>query len=114
MRRPRPATIAALGLAGLVASGGALAASSLSFTAGQLEFEGLAVEGLAVDWEPEPAAGSMTVRAARVRGLAATGPLAGLTVDCPELRVAGDELRCERGRLSGAAGVRGPPLPLPC
>src|SRR5262245_45273861 len=92
-------------LAGLAAT--AAAASSLSFTAGQLEFEGLVVEGLALDWLPDPAAGAVTVRAARVRGLDATGPLARFAVDCPELRIAGDELHCQRGRLSGVLGTLG-------
>jgi len=90
-----------------VAATAVAAASSLSFTAGELEFEGLAVEGLALDWSPDPAAGAMTLRAARVRGLDATGPLARFAIDCPELRIAGDELRCERGRLSGALGTLG-------
>ncbi len=93
--------------AGLAVSLVANAANSVSFTAGQLEFEGLAVEGLALDWVPDPAAGSVSVRAARVRGLAATGPLARFAIDCPELRIEGDELRCERGRLSGALGTLG-------
>ena len=83
------------------------AASAVSFTAGQFEFEGLAVEGLTLDWAPDPAAGSVTVRAARVRGLAATGPLARFAVECPELRIAGDELSCERGRLPGTLGTLG-------
>jgi hypothetical protein len=104
---PQPIVITALTWLGLAASAEVRAASSVSFTAGQLEFEGLVVEGLALDWEPDPAAGSMTVRAARVRGLAATGPLAKFAVRCPELRIAGDELRCELGRLSGTLGTLG-------
>ena len=104
--RRRLAT-AVLAVAGLAASAGAAAAGTVSFTAGQLEFEGLAVEGLAVDWSPDPAAGSVTLRAARVRGLAATGPLANFAFACPTLRIAGDELRCERGRLSGVLGSLG-------
>ncbi len=103
----RRLTTAALAVAGLAASAGAGAASTVSFTAGHLEFEGLAVEGLAVDWSPDPAAGSVTLQAARVRGLAATGPLASFALACPELRIAGDELRCDRGRLSGALGSLG-------
>ncbi len=102
----RTVAIAAIAIAG-VASSGAVAAGSLRFTAGQLEFEGLAVEGLALDWVPDPADGAVTVRAARVRGLDATGPLARFAVDCPELRISGDELRCERGRLTGALGKLG-------
>lgn len=97
----------ALAIAGLAAPAAAGAASTLSFTAGQVEFEGLAVEGLAVDWTPDPASGAVTLRAARVRGLEATGPLAGFAIDCAELRVEGDELRCERGRLSGRLGSLG-------
>ena len=108
MNRARhSAAVFAHALAGLAASAAADAASTLSFTAGQLEFEGLAVEGLAVDWTPDPASGAVTLRAARVHGLEATGPFTGLAVDCKLLRIAGDELRCERGRLSGALGTLG-------
>jgi hypothetical protein len=104
--RRRIAT-AALAATGLAASAGAGAASTVSFTAGQLEFEGLAIEGLAVELAPDPASGSVTLRAARVRGLEATGPLARFAIACSSLRIAGDELRCERGRLSGALGSLG-------
>ena len=96
-----------LALVALAAPAAACAASTVSFTAGQLEFQGLAIEGLAVNLEPDPASGSVTLRAARVRGLEATGPLARFAVDCTTLRIAGDELRCERGRLSGALGSLG-------
>lgn len=94
-------------LAGLATTVTAFAASSISFTAGRLEFEGLAVEDLALDWSPDPAIGAVKLRAARLRGLEATGPLTGIAVDCKVLRIAGDELRCERGRLSGALGTLG-------
>ncbi|MBM4219931.1 MAG: DUF1318 domain-containing protein [Gammaproteobacteria bacterium] len=70
----------------------AASASSISFTADRLEFEGLVVEGLAAIWSPDQAAGALSLRAARVRGLEATGPLTGLAVDCKVLRIAGDVL----------------------
>ncbi len=108
MTRPRRRlAFAALATAGLAASAGAGAASTVSFTAGKLEFEGLAIEGLSVELAPDPAGGSVTLRAARVRGLEATGPLARFAIDCATLRITGDELRCERGRLSGALGSLG-------
>jgi hypothetical protein len=106
-RARRPAVIVALTLAGLAAPAAAGAASTLSLTAGEIEFEGLTVEGLTVDWTPDPASGAVTLRAARVRGLEATGPLARFAIDCPKLRIEGDELRCERGRLSGTLGSLG-------
>jgi hypothetical protein len=103
----RPARIAALAAAGLGVSAAAGAAGRVEFTAGRIEFEGFSVEGLAVDWEPDPASGAVTLRAARVHGLTATGPLTRLAIDCTRLRVAGDELHCERGRLSGGLGSLG-------
>jgi hypothetical protein len=85
-----------------------LAASKVSVSVGQLELEGLKIEGLEADWSPRGAApGAIAIRAARVRGLAATGPLARFSLDCPDLRIAGDEIRCERGRLSGSLGSLG-------
>jgi hypothetical protein len=102
-RSRRPLAAVALALVAFEAGAG----GTVRFTAAEFEFEGLAIEGLSVDWAPDPAAGAVTVRAARVRGLDATGPLARFAVDCPQLRIAGDELRCERGRLSGALGSLG-------
>jgi hypothetical protein len=88
----------------LVAGAPAQAAGRVSFTAGQFEFQGLRIEGLGVDFAP---GGALSLRAARVRGLEATGPLSGFALDCGLLRVEGDELRCERGRLAGALGTLG-------
>ncbi|HJQ75534.1 MAG TPA: hypothetical protein VJ814_11635, partial [Gaiellaceae bacterium] len=86
----------------------ALAAGRVSLQAGQLEFAGLAIDGLELDVAPSgAAAGSIRVRAASVRGLAATGPLSRFALDCPDLRVTGDVLRCNRGRLAGALGSLG-------
>src|SRR5262245_3453314 len=83
-------------------------AGSVSFEAGRVELEGLEIEGLASSWSPAAGArGAFTLRAARVRGLAATGPLAKFALDCQELAVAGDEIRCDRGRLSGSLGSLG-------
>jgi hypothetical protein len=80
----------------------------VSVSIGQVEFAGLTVEGLEADWSPRGAApGAIAIRAARVRGLAATGPLASFSLDCPDLRIAGDEMSCARGRLSGSLGSLG-------
>lgn len=92
----------------LCASPPAPAAGRVEVDVGRLEFAGLSVEGLELAVEPTAAAaGSVRVRAARVRGLAATGPLSKFALDCPELRIAGDELHCDRGRLSGSLGSLG-------
>jgi hypothetical protein len=92
----------------LLASGQqALAAGRVSIEIAELEFQGLAIEGLAVDFTPAKAAGDLSLRAARVRGVAATGPLSRFALECPALRVTQDELRCDRGRLSGALGSLG-------
>jgi hypothetical protein len=92
----------------LVAAPGALAAGKVEVELGQLEFAGLSVEGLELSVAPTGAAsGDVRLRAARVRGLAATGPLSQFALDCPELRIAGDELRCDRGRLAGSLGSLG-------
>jgi len=75
---------------------------------GSVEFEGLEIEGLDLDVAlPAETPGSVGVRAARIRGIAATGPLSRFALDCPDLRIEGDELRCERGRLSGSLGTLG-------
>jgi hypothetical protein len=100
------AAFAALGI--LAAGGNSHAASSISVEVGRLEFEGLVVEDLSVDFSP-PAASPASVRmqAARIRGIAATGPLSGFSLECTDLRVQGDELSCERGRLTGSLGALG-------
>jgi hypothetical protein len=103
----RTARIAALAAAGLAVSAAAGAAGTVEFTAGQIEIEGLSVEGLSVDWKPDPAAGAVTLRAARIRGLPATAALTRLAIACARLRIAGDELHCQRGRLSGGLGTLG-------
>lgn len=86
----------------------AAAAGQISLSAGRVEFAGLQIDGLAVALAQDAqAAGAVTVRAARIRGLAATGPLAGFSLDCPSLQVAGDTVRCPRGRLRGSLGSLG-------
>ena len=104
MRRLRRFAIAALAIAALGPGPRAEAAGKVSFSAGELEFEGLTIENLGLDFEP---GGSLAVRAARVRGLAATGSLSKFVLDCPRLRVSGDEIRCDAGRLSGSLGSLG-------
>lgn len=97
---------AAIALAAWAA--GAAAESRVSITAGQVEFGGLQVEGLEAAWTPTAAAnGSVRLRAARVRGIAPTGPLSSFALDCATLRIAGDTLACEGGRLSGSLGSLG-------
>lgn len=89
--------------------GEALAAGRFRIDVGRLEFEGLVIEDLSADWAPRgggPAA--LAVKAARIRGLAATGPLSRFSLDCPALEITDDELACESGRLSGALGSLGP------
>lgn len=105
----KPVLLAApLGAALLALAPVAGAAGKVRIDAGRIELEGLSIEGLAVEVEPTAAAtGSLRLRAARVAGVAATGPLANFALDCPDLRVSGDEIRCERGRLSGALGSLG-------
>ena len=93
-------------LAGVAA--GAAAESRVSITAGQVEFGVLRVEGLEAAWTPSTAAnGAVRLRAARVRGIAATGPLSSFALDCTTLRITGDTLACEGGRLSGSLGSLG-------
>jgi hypothetical protein len=86
---------------------GAAAESRVSITAGQAEFGDLQVEGLEAAWTPSAANGSVRLRAARVRGIAATGPLSSFALDCATLRIAGDTLACEGGQLSGSLGSLG-------
>ncbi len=86
----------------------ALAAGRVSLHVGQAEFEGLRIEGLDVDWTPRAGAdGAVRVRTARVRGVDATGPLAGFALDCGDLRIEANRLSCPHGRLAGAFGSFG-------
>jgi hypothetical protein len=71
---------------------------------GRDRFRGLGIRDLDVGFEP---GGALSFRAASVRGLAATGPLSKFALDCPRLRVSGDEISCDAGRLSGALGSLG-------
>ncbi|HEU4515947.1 MAG TPA: hypothetical protein VFR77_01470 [Steroidobacteraceae bacterium] len=97
---------AAMALSALAA--GADAAGRVSLTAGSAEFDGLAVEGLEAAWAPTTGAnGGVRLRAARVRGIAETGPLSSFALDCASLRISGDELSCEGGRLAGSLGSLG-------
>ena len=75
---------------------------------GRVEFAGLEIEDADVEWTPAGGAnGRVAARAARIRGVAATGPLAAFELDCPSLAVTGDTLVCRRGRLRGALGSLG-------
>jgi hypothetical protein len=84
------------------------AASRVQIEAGELEFQGFAFEGLDVAvGRSADGSRSIVVKAARIRGVEATGPLSSFAMDCPSLHIEGDEIRCERGRLSGALGSLG-------
>ena len=110
MRVPRKQSqrIAAMIALVVMAPGAGAAESRVSITAGQVEFGGLQVEGLEAAWTPSTAAnGSVRLRAARVRGITQTGPLSSFALDCATLRIAGDTLACEGGRLSGSLGSLG-------
>ncbi len=96
----------ALVLAAVAAGAGA--AGRVSVTAGRVDFGGLQVEGLEAAWTPAAASnGAVRLRAARVRGIAETGPLSSVALDCASLRITGDELACDGGRLSGSLGSLG-------
>ncbi len=100
--------IAFAGCALLGAATQALAASRLQVEVAHAEFAGLAIENLRVAWAPAAgSSGSVGLRAARIRGIAATGPLSAFALDCPALRIAGDELSCDHGRLAGSLGSLG-------
>ncbi len=98
-------------LAALLCACGAVpaqAAGKVSVSIGRAEFAGFSIEDAGLDWTPQGAGvGGAQLRAARVRGIPGTGPLAGFTIDCPDLRITGDELHCSRGRLKGALGSLG-------
>jgi hypothetical protein len=86
----------------------ASAAGKVSVDVGRVEFGGLSIEEAGLDWTPrDGASGRAQIRAARVRGVPGTGPLSGFTIDCPDLRITGDELHCPGGRLKGALGSLG-------
>ena len=86
----------------------AQAAGKVSISVGHAQFAGLEIEGADLEWTPAGGAnGRIAARAARIRGVAATGPLAAFELDCPSLAVTGDTLVCRRGRLRGALGSLG-------
>ncbi|MGQ0384536.1 MAG: hypothetical protein ACT4UP_07655 [Gammaproteobacteria bacterium] len=90
------------------AAGQVHADADIRLTVGHVQFEGFSVDGLELGLAQEAAAGGAAkIRAARIRGIAATGPLAGFALDCPELRVEEDAIHCRRGRLRGALGSLG-------
>jgi len=92
----------------LGAAGPALAAGKFSLQVGRAEFAGLQIEDLGLDWTPGTATGGKVgMRAARIRGIGATGPLSAISIDCAALSISGDLLNCESGRLSGALGSLG-------
>ena len=71
------AALAAAGLACGWLAASAANAGTVQIEAGSLEFGGLEIEGLDTSWNAvDGAGGALRLRAARVRGLAATGPLA--------------------------------------
>ncbi len=105
MRVPWTLVAACVGVAFAASAG---AASKVSIEIGGLEFEGLAIEDLSADLAPpSELPGSVRLKAARIRGVSATGPLSGFSLDCAALQIEGDVLSCERGRLSGSLGSLG-------
>lgn len=85
-----------------------LAAGQVTLSARVTEYAGLRVDGLELSWTgATQTSGHMRLRAGRVEGFAATGPLSKLAIDCAELSVSGDQLNCARGRLSGTFGALG-------
>ena len=87
---------------------GADASVRVSFSARSAEFGGLVVEGFEAAWAPTSGAnGDVRLRAARVRGIAETGPLSSFALDCASLSITGDELSCDGGRLAGSLGSLG-------
>ncbi len=66
------------------------------------------IEDLGLDWTQGAATGGrIGVRAARIRGIGATGPLSAISIDCADLSISGDQLSCDNGRLGGALGSLG-------
>lgn len=115
-RRRKPATTGGsrLALAALAACFGAgfttaaAASGRVSIEIGHAEIAGLAIDGLRAGLSPDAdATGSADLRAARIRGIAATGPLAGFALACPALRIEGDSIHCPHGRLQGSLGSLG-------
>jgi hypothetical protein len=110
MHAGRLNTLAAIlaACAGVAGADTAFAQGVVSVSVGEIRFEELEIEDLDFDWKPGAGAGGRaSLRAAHIRGLAATGPLAGFSLDCPALRVTGDAIECARGRLRGRFGRLG-------
>ena len=95
-------------LTSLAAAAPAFAAGKVSLQVGRAEFGGLQIEDIGLNWTQDAKAGGrIGVRAVRIRGIGATGPLSAISIDCADLRVSGDLLSCGNGRLSGALGSFG-------
>jgi hypothetical protein len=110
VRQPGAASAVTAAIASCLLALGARAAAAGAVTiqAGEFDFQGLEIRGLVANWSPATgSSGRLALRAAKIRGVEATGPLAGFSIDCPELRIAGDELRCDHGHLSGSLGSLG-------
>jgi hypothetical protein len=92
----------------LVSAMPAMAAGKVSLSAERAAFAGLRVSGLRIQWAPgAPSRGQLALHAGRIEGIAATGPLSKLSIDCAELEVSGDLLNCAKGRLTGTLGSLG-------
>ncbi|MFZ2509190.1 MAG: hypothetical protein WAW79_12045 [Steroidobacteraceae bacterium] len=85
-----------------------LAAGRATLTAVHAEFEGLSISDLGLSWaRPGDRPDRVAMRAGRIKGLSATGPLSGLAIDCRDLEISGDQLSCRNGHLGGRLGSLG-------
>jgi len=86
----------------------AFAAGKATLEAAQAEFEGLSISDLELTWtRGSDGPGRAAMRARRIEGLHAMGPLSGLAIDCTELEISGELLICDSGHLSGTLGSLG-------
>lgn len=90
----------------LVLAPAARAAHTFTISAGSVEWSGIVARrvSLAVDLD-----GTAAIRASagQVRGIAVTGPLSSLRLDCRRLVASAGTLNCARGSLSGDFGAFG-------
>ena len=83
------------------------AAGRVSVTAGQADFAGLQVEGLEASWAPSTGADGAVGFAPPASGASRRRVPCAFALDCATLRITGDTLACEGGRLAGSLGSLG-------
>lgn len=85
----------------------ARAAHTLTVSAGSVEWSGIVARQVSLVIDLDGPAAAVRASAGQVRGIAATGPMSSLRLDCRRLAASAGALDCARGSLSGRFGNLG-------